>query len=99
MNSLLMTRHPLGRSDFLHLAAMPVRLIVDRGTAWVTQDGEAEDIQIDAGGCRDFDGHTRLMVGTLGGEAVLRVAPLPQPHPTRPWLARWWGGPRSGAAA
>ena len=50
MNHPALTRHPLGRADFLHLAAQPVRLIVDRGTAWVTQDGEPEDIQIDAGG-------------------------------------------------
>lgn len=93
MNSPSMTSRSLGRADFLHLAARPVRLIVDRGTVWVTQDGETEDIQIDAGGRRDFDGHTRLMVGTLGGEAVLQVAPLPRPQAATalPWLHRWIG--------
>ena len=80
MNSPSMTSRRLGRADFIHLAARPVRLVVDRGTAWVTQDGETEDIEIDAGGQRDFDGHTRLMIGTLGGEAELRLAPLPWPR-------------------
>jgi hypothetical protein len=93
MKQPALTRRRLGRADFLHLAAWPVRLTVDRGTVWVTQDGEPEDIQLDAGGRRDFDGHTRLMVGTLGGEATLQVAPLPRPHAAAglPWLHRWLG--------
>ena len=46
MNSPSMTSRRLGRADFIHLAARPVRLVVDRGTAWVTQDGEIEDIHL-----------------------------------------------------
>ncbi len=101
MNRPSLTSHRLGRADFIHLAARPVRLTVDRGTVWVTQDGEAEDIQIDAGGRRDFDGHTRLMVGTLGGEASLQVAPLPRTRGAAPlpWLPRWIGGLLPGAHA
>jgi hypothetical protein len=101
MNYPSMTSRRLGRADFIYLDARPVRLVVDRGTAWVTQDGEPEDIQIDAGNQRDFDGHTRLMVGTLGGEAELRVAPLPWPRAATalPRLPRWLGSLWTGAHA
>jgi hypothetical protein len=101
MNSAPMTSRRLGRADFIHLAARPVRLVVDRGTLWVTQDGEPEDIEIDAGDQRDFDGHTRLTVGTLGGEAELRLVPLPRPRTASALigLPRWLGSLRSGAQA
>lgn len=101
MNSFPMTGRRLGRADFIHLAARPVRLVVDRGTLWVTQDGEPEDIEIDAGGQRDFDGHTRLMIGTLGGPAELRLVPLQRPRTATPLLGlkRWLGTLRTGAQA
>lgn len=101
MNSPSMTSCNLGRADFIHLAARPVRLMVDCGTVWVTQDGEPEDIQIDAGGQREFDGHTRLMIGTLGGVAELRLAPLPWPRAATalPRLPRWLGSLWTGAQA
>lgn len=101
MNSASMTSRRLGRADFIHLAARPVRLVVDRGTLWVTQDGELEDIEIDAGGQRDFDGHTRLTIGTLDGEAELRLVPLPRPRAatTLLKLPRWLGSQRTGAQA
>jgi hypothetical protein len=101
MNSAPMTSRRLGRADFIHLAARPVRLVVDRGTLWVTQDGEPEDIEIDAGGQRDFDGHTRLTIGTLGGQAELRLVPLPRPRAGTALLGlpRWIGSLRTGAPA
>ena len=101
MNSVPMTSRRLGSADFIYLAARPVRLVVDRGTLWVTQDGEPEDIEIDAGGQRDFDGHTRLMIGTLGGEAELRLVPLARPRAARALLGLpgWLGSPRTGVQA
>ena len=101
MNSAPTTSRRLGRADFIHLAARPVRLVVDRGTLWVTQDGEPEDIEIDAGGQRDFDGHTRLTIGTLGGVAELRLVPLPRPRAATALLGlpRWLGSLRIGARA
>ena len=101
MNSAPTTSRRLGRADFIHLAARPVRLAVDRGTLWVTQDGEPEDIEIDAGGQRDFDGHTRLTIGTLGGEAELRLVPLPRRRAATALLGlpRWLGSLRIGARA
>ena len=101
MNSAPTTSRRLGRADFIHLAARPVRLVVDHGTLWVTQDGEPEDIEIDAGGQHDFDGHTRLTIGTLGGEAELRLVPLPRPRAATALLGlpRWLGSLRIGARA
>ena len=101
MNRAPMTNHRLGRTDFIHLAARPVRLSVDRGTLWVTQDGEPQDIEIDAGGQLDFDGHTRLTIGTLGGEAELRLVPLQKPRAATSLLGlqRWLGTLRAGAQA
>jgi hypothetical protein len=61
MNRAPMTSRRLGHADFIHLAARPVRLLVVRGTLWVTQDGEPHDIEIDAGGQLDFDGHSVLL--------------------------------------
>ena len=101
MNSAPTTSRRLGRADFIHLAARPVRLVVDRGTLWVMQDGEPEDIEIDAGGQRDFDGHTGLTIGTLGGEAELRLVPLPRHRAATALLGlpRWLGSLRTGAQA
>lgn len=98
MNPTPMTSRRLGRCEFIHWAARPVRLAVDRGTLWVTQDGEPQDIEIDAGGQRDFDGHARLTIGTLGGDAELRLTPLPRERTARA-LRRWFGAARMGAQA
>lgn len=70
------TPHTLGHAEFLHLQRRPVLLVVECGTLWVTEDGEADDHQLDAGQQRAFDGHAPLTVGTLGGRARLRVVPL-----------------------
>ena len=43
MKRALMTSRRLGHADFIHLAARPVRLVVDLGTLWVTQDREPEE--------------------------------------------------------
>ncbi len=67
------TSHRLGRDDFLHLPDEPVCLFAERGTLWVTEDGEPDDIQLDAGRWHRFDGHAAVTVGTLGGEALVRV--------------------------
>lgn len=102
--------HRLGRSDVLHLAARPQRLSVEHGSLWVTQDGEPEDMQIDAGASLEFDGHTALLVSTLGGPALLRVTPLAPSHAAHAthqartagawhWLPRAAAALRGGAAA
>lgn len=90
MSSLSTTSHRLGHADFLHLHGEPVCLFAERGTLWVTQDGEPDDVQLDAGQWQRFDGHAAIMVGTLGGEAQVRVTRLAAPAWRLPaWLARW----------
>ncbi len=100
-NPSLPTRTRLGRHDFLRFTGHhALRLQADCGTLWVTQDGETEDIEIDAGCSRVFDGHAAITVGTLGGPAVLNAQPLGQPGG---WSARllaaagrWWPAAQLG---
>ena len=83
-------RRRLGRSDFLHFAQPPaLHVQAVCGTLWVTVDGLDEDIQIEAGAGRVFDGSAAVTIGTLGGSAVLSATPLaPRPAwPQRSWLA------------
>lgn len=46
-------------------------LRAESGALWVTVDGEPDDIEIDAGDCRVFDGDEALLVGTFRGDAVV----------------------------
>ena len=77
------TTRRLGRTDFLHFAHQPVRLAAVCGSLWVTQDGELDDVQLDAGQTRDFDGHAHLTIGTLGGDALVRVTSLAEARGSR----------------
>lgn len=82
----LPSRRRLNRNDFLHFTGrQPLRLRADGGTLWVTQDGRPEDIEIDPGQSRDFDGQAPITVGALGGPALVSVQPL---HGSEPWSAR-----------
>ena len=96
------TTQRLGRSDFLHLARQPVRLAAVCGSLWVTQDGELDDVQLDAGQTRDFDGHAHLTIGTLGGDALVRVTSLAEARGSRlrrrfaAWFARRFTGLTAG---
>ena len=63
-----------------------LRLAAEQGALWVTVDGEPDDIQIDAGTSRTFDGDCAVLVGTFRGDAVLS-ATTPPPAPSwRAWL-------------
>ena len=65
----LTSRARLGRHDFLRFDDHRARrLHADCGTLWVTLDGELQDIEIDAGHSRDFDGRAALTVGDLLAE-------------------------------
>lgn len=83
------TLHRLRRHQFLTLErARDLCLRAERGTLWVTVDGDVADIEIDAGERRVFDGPATVVVGTLGGDAVLsvsRIDPLT-------WTERFLGG-------
>ena len=81
----LPTRTRLHRHEFLHFKRhQALRLQADCGTLWVTVDGELDDIEINAGNSRVFDGHATVTVGTLGGDALFTATPLTPPG----WLNR-----------
>jgi len=86
-DTTLPLRQRLQPDDFLHFRHPPVlRLQAERGTLWVTVDGEPDDIQIEAGESRVLDGHAPITIGALGGEAVFSAAALSQPAAPGWWL-------------
>ncbi len=97
------TRLPLARrlrhGQFLHFRR-PRGLCVraERGTLWITIDGQAADIELPAGASRVFDGDAEIIVGVFGGTAALTATQLPLPG----WRERWrglFGGSGHGTAA
>lgn len=86
MSSLIKTSHRLGGAEFLHLRGEPVCVFAESGTLWITQDGEHDDVQLDAGQWHRFSGRAPVMIGTLGGAARLRVTRLAPAHGS--WAAR-----------
>jgi hypothetical protein len=87
-SATLPLRRRLRRDHFLHFERPPVlRLQAECGTLWVTVDGDSDDIQIEAGESRVFDGHAPVTIGTLGGDAVFSATPL---SPRAGRLRRWW---------
>jgi Protein of unknown function (DUF2917) len=54
-------------------------LRAERGTLWVTIDGQADDIVLQAGERVVLDGEVRVMVTPLGGDAAYSATPLPRP--------------------
>ncbi len=94
--------HRLRRHQFLTLKRpRGLCLRAERGTLWVTVDGWPDDIELNAGQSRVFDGRATVVVGALGGDAVLSTTPTRSPG-GRPWLRRWlsaWSAaPAPGAA-
>lgn len=67
-------------------------LRAERGTLWITVDGERDDIQLDAGMSRVFDGRATVLASALGGDAVLSAVSRRARPAWRMWLRRWAGG-------
>lgn len=88
------TLHRLRRHQFLSLRRPHgLCLRAERGSLWVTVDGEPADIELGPGDSRIFDGPATVVVGTLGGDAVLSAtgpAAPAMPAWTR-WLSAWLG--------
>src|SRR5688572_28739604 len=63
-------------------------LRAERGSLWITIDGEPDDIELDAGQSRVFDGRAKVLVSSLGGDAVVSVTPLAGKPSTPAWLVR-----------
>ncbi len=81
---------PLARNQFIHFRPpQALRLQALQGTLWVTVDGHPEDFELDEGQSRLFAANERLVVGTLGGPALLCATPQAAATPARGgWLGR-----------
>ena len=104
-NSVKAFARRLRSGQFLRFE-QPRRLCLraERGSLWITVDGEPDDIELDQGQSRVFDGRATVLVSSLGGDAVLSATPLTQRPAAAPaWLARlqaWLTGlPRLGFLA
>ena len=67
-------------------------LRAEQGALWVTVDGELDDIEIDAGHCRVFEGVEAVLVGSFRGDAVVAASATR----SLPRWREWFGlaGPR-----
>jgi hypothetical protein len=61
-------------------------LRAERGTAWLTIDGQPEDITLDSGESHRIAAHERALVTALGDDLVLSLVP---PARAPGWRA-WW---------
>jgi hypothetical protein len=86
--TLRLARHEVRRFD------RAVLLRAETGTLWLTVDGEPEDIVLEAGQARAFDGRAPVLATPLGGDALLSVVPA-TPAGLR-WALRWRGAARGG---
>lgn len=92
--------HRLRRHQFLTLhQPRGLCLRAERGTLWVTVDGERADIELEPGQSRLFTGRATVVVGALGGDAVLSTLRVAAPSPRRGWRDWLPGAWRPGAAA
>ncbi len=65
-------------------------LRAERGTLWVTVDGQFGDIVLEPGQHRVFSGPHTVVVGSLGGQSVFSLTPVgPAAWPER--LLIWLG--------
>jgi len=66
-------------------------LRAERGSLWITVEGEPTDIALDPGQRRVFDGPCTVVVSALGGDAVFSLTPLSPPQPWSQRLFGWLG--------
>lgn len=62
-------------------------LRAEHGALWVTVDGEPDDIQIEPGHSRIFEGDDAVLVGTFRGDAVVSASAERSVPRWRAWLA------------
>ena len=88
------TLHRLRRHQALSLR-QPKGLCVraERGSLWLTVDGDLADIELAPGDSRIFEGPATVVVGTLGGDAVASITAKAPPA----WTQRLQGWLRSAA--
>jgi hypothetical protein len=88
------TLHRLRRHQALSLRR-PQGLCVraERGSLWVTVDGDLADIELSPGDSRIFEGPATVVVSTLGGDAVASITAKAAPS----WTQRLQGWLHSSA--
>ena len=88
----------LGRSEVRRFD-QPVLLRAESGTLWVTVDGEPEDIVLEPGEARAFDGRARVLATALGSDVVFSARPGRAPARRLRWPG-WaaWATPKLRAA-
>jgi len=88
------TLHRLRRHQALSLRR-PKGLCVraERGSLWVTVDGDLADIELSPGDSRIFEGPATVVVSTLRGDAVASITATLAPA----WTQRLRGWLRSSA--
>ena len=86
------TLHRLRRHQALTLRR-PQSLCVraERGTLWVTVDGDLADIELSPGDSQVFKGPATVVISTLGGDAVASITAKAAPA----WTQRLQGWLRS----
>ncbi len=76
-------------------------LRAERGSLWITVEGHDEDIALEPGERRVFDGPCTVVVSSIGGDAVFSLTPLAPPESWPRRVARWLnvgGAPLAGFA-
>lgn len=88
------TLHRLRRHQALSLRR-PQGLCVraERGSLWLTVEGDLADIELAPGDSRIFEGTATVVVSTLGGDAVASVTAKAAPA----WIERLQGWLRGSA--
>ena len=88
------TLRRLRRHQFHHLRPRrPLCLRAERGSLWITVDGEPEDIELDRGQSRLFEAGADIIVGAFRGDAVFSTTPMPRPPGWLQRLRAWLGAP------
>ena len=89
--------------QFVHLQRPRGHVLrADAGTVWITVDGQAQDIVLDAGQSHHFSDEAPALVGSLDGAALARLTQSRTPSTpaaveSESWLAaqvEHWLGPR-----
>ncbi len=79
------TLHRLRRHQALTLRrSQSLCVRAERGTLWVTVDGDLADFELSPGESQDFKGPATVVVSTLGGDAVASITAKTAP----PWTQR-----------
>lgn len=63
----------------------------ERGSLWVTVEGDLADIELAPGDSRTFEGPATVVVSTLRGDAVASITATPAPAWTERLLGRLRG--------